>query len=347
MLRLKKFVSLLFILLPCLAFGDEWEICLGSFNNFENAKTRLEILKNSGIPVYLTDYSQNYKIFYRVMYEEKFTDLQTATFHQNMISNLPVVKNLKISDVWCVHTVTEEKSDSPAKPANVIVPETRKLTIKDSDSGNPVPDANVNIDEKWDVSTDEAGKASVPNEVPDGEHSIVVTKGNTYVPTSGHFTLQNDDIISTPQISVPKAVDYSRIKIVLDWGEWPYDLDSHILSSSAHVFFVNMSQENLNLDRDDTSSYGPETVTIREPKASETYRYYVFNYSDEGRTDSSRLSNSGARVKVFLDNDFVKEFNVPQDKEGLLWHVFDIKNGNEIVVCDEITTDALYTGDIK
>jgi len=342
MLKLTKILSILLFVLSSFAFADEWEICLGSFKNFENARSRLEFLRNSGLPVHLTDYSQNYQIFYRVVYDEKFTELEKALQRKDSISDLPAVKRLKINDVWCIHTVTEEtdqKSETEPKNRSLNVPESRKLTIKDSDSGNPVADANVNIDEKWNVSTDEAGKAPLPNDVPNGEHTITVTKGNSYVPTSGHFTLENDKIVSASQISVPKAVDYSRIKIVLDWGERPYDLDSHILSSTGHVYFLNMTHKNMNLDRDDTTSFGPETVTIREAESGETYKYYVYNFSDGGYEFSDRLSKSGARVKVFFDNDFIKEFNVPQNTPGLLWHVFDIKNGNEIVVYDEILTD--------
>ena len=89
------------------------------------------------------------------------------------------------------------------------------------------------------MKSDLEGKAPIPDEVQDGEHKLYVTKGNEYVKTESSFVLSQGEVASTPQISLPKAVDFKRIKIVLDWGEYPSDLDSHVEDSNFHIYFSN------------------------------------------------------------------------------------------------------------
>ena len=63
-------------------------------------------------------------------------------------------------------------------------------------------------------------------------------------------------------------------RIVLTWSSTPSDLDSHLsgpLSTGErfHVYYSDMSafdngQTVATLDLDDTSSYGPETITLKK-----------------------------------------------------------------------------------
>jgi uncharacterized protein YfaP (DUF2135 family) len=73
------------------------------------------------------------------------------------------------------------------------------------------------------------------------------------------------------------------------------------------------------LDVDDTSSYGPETITVSSVEDG-TYRYFVHNWS---RNSSSELSNSGATVKVYFgsSSEAAYTFYVPQGY-GYYWNVF-------------------------
>ena len=105
--------------------------------------------------------------------------------------------------------------------------------------------------------------------------------------------------------------------------------------SNHHVYFSNRYEYNMDLDRDDTDSYGPETITIRDIQADKKYEYYVFNYSHQELYGTS-LSYSNARVRVIIQNEQVKEFYITPGMIGRTWHVFDIINGNEIVVFDEL-----------
>lgn len=311
-------------------FAENWQICVGSFHNKQNAENREKILNENGISVHITEFKKSdNETLYRVIYEEILSDKQSAQLHKEMLAEVPVIKNLKIDDLWLLGNSSEE----------VSVEEGRFLLITDSDNGNPVPDADVNIDQKWDVKSSSEGKAPLPREVEDGEHSVTVTKEGEYVATSGNFTLENGKVASAPQISIPKAVDYERIKIVLDWGEYPADLDSHIFSKNYHVYYPNQIDGNLSLDHDDTTSYGPETVTIRDIDKNDVYRYFVHNYSDKFDYSSERLSNSNARVQVYFNNELKQTFNIKQGLAGTIWHVFDIVDGDKIDVKDVVTND--------
>ena len=48
--------------------------------------------------------------------------------------------------------------------------------------------------------TNEIGMAPIPDEVPDGEHIILVTKEGEYVPTNSKFTLTDGEVSSISQI---------------------------------------------------------------------------------------------------------------------------------------------------
>jgi hypothetical protein len=226
------------------------------------------------------------------------------------------------------------------KPKEVVkeLPKNRVIVVRDSDTGNPVPYADVNIDDTWDLQSDSAGQVPLPNEIQEGEHKLTVTKGDEYVPTEDVFVVAKGEITSAPQISIPKAVDFKRIKIILDWGDVPWDLDAHVVDGTNHVFFSVKEEGNLELDRDDVNSFGPETITIIEPKKDKVYSYYVHDCSNAGNNESVRLSNSKAQVRVYFDNEFKTSFKITPNKKGLSWHVFDIEDGDKIVKKGKIST---------
>jgi len=140
-----------------------------------------------------------------------------------------------------------------------------------------------------------------------------------------------------------------EIRIVLSWGEYPYDLDSHLTgpiensNDRFHIYYGSKGNiENSpysNLDVDDTNSYGPETITIVK-KINGVYRYSVHNFSADSSEikDNSYyygLSNSNAKVKVFNDKGLVFETSVPNG-EGTLWTVFEIE-GHEVIPINRLS----------
>lgn len=312
--------------------AEEWKVCLGSFRNKKNAETRVELLKERGIPSSIVQHKTgDGSILYRVFFEENFQNQAAANLHKELLSNYPPIKALKINDIWFLKVKETENTPPVVQRSVAPISPQRSLTIKDSDTGEPVPEADVSIDEKWKMKSDSEGQVPIPAEVEDGVHTLQVSKAGQYIQTEGEFTLDGGQVVSAPQISLPKEVDYKRIKIVLDWGEEPSDLDAHLYGQNAHVYFNNQRASNMELDRDDTSSYGPETHTIKEPAPNDVYKYYVHNYSDSDIPASLRLSNSEAQVKVYIDNELKKTFTITPNQEGTIWHVFDVVNGREIV----------------
>ena len=97
------------------------------------------------------------------------------------------------------------------------------------------------------------------------------------------------------------------------------------------------------LDVDDTSSYGPETITLIKPIIDGTYKYSVHDYSNDSgeqvALDANReMALSGAVVKVYKGTELLRTYQVPTDQTGIVWNVFELKN-------DVITTLNTMTGE--
>ena len=126
------------------------------------------------------------------------------------------------------------------------------------------------------------------------------------------------------------------LRIVLSWGEDPDDLDSHLRGYDSngtefHVYYPSSNREAYdvdgdeiaNLDIDDTSSYGPETITVHFADQTRPYRYYVHDYSNGGNAESTAMSYSGAKVTVYSGNTLLATYDIPTGQAGTIWHVFD------------------------
>lgn len=145
--------------------------------------------------------------------------------------------------------------------------------------------------------------------------------------------------------SITPILNENEYRIVLTWGEDPWDLDSHLSGprneegDRFHVYFSNRfataSTEDGNvtvakLDHDDTSSYGPETITLIKLSNDSVYHYAVHDYTNKYSSESKALSMSGAKIVVYHGNSVIATFNVPINKVGTVWNVFDIQ-GNQLI----------------
>lgn len=138
-------------------------------------------------------------------------------------------------------------------------------------------------------------------------------------------------------VSISKPLSAGKVRFVLTWGANPADLDSHLTGAAGngsryHVYFGQKTgyykgKLSADLDVDDTTSYGPETVTLDLKKHKKgTYHYYVHDYTNRSLSSSRALAKSGARVTVYKGSKVIATYRVP-NKPGTLWHVFSIKNG--------------------
>ena len=144
----------------------------------------------------------------------------------------------------------------------------------------------------------------------------------------------------TVEIHFSPSLPEGEMRIVLSWGQYPEDLDSHLFTpydsamgdSGYHIFYSNQHDAvGDNLDVDDTDSYGPETITIPVVKNG-LYKYYVVDYTNCSRSNpgSYDMSNSGATVNVYASNGLAATFYVPANQPGVIWEVFEIRNGQII-----------------
>ncbi|MFC1587594.1 pre-peptidase C-terminal domain-containing protein [Planctomycetota bacterium] len=136
-------------------------------------------------------------------------------------------------------------------------------------------------------------------------------------------------------------------RFVLEWGEHPRDLDSHLLTppiagDAYHIYYPASNRGSTTglpfaeLDVDDISSFGPETITIGRLFPG-TYRYSIFNYSR-----NPAITTSQAMVTVFDEFGLLEEFSIPTSGAGLWWHLFEI-NGEtgQLTVINQISSDAI------
>jgi hypothetical protein len=135
----------------------------------------------------------------------------------------------------------------------------------------------------------------------------------------------NQDTATTP------ALLGGQMRVVLTWGAEPSDLDTHFTGPDGnggrfHISYTNLTAgTTAQLDRDDTTSFGPETVTLNKQFPG-TYRYYVHDFSNgsaSAQSPSYDLSRSDAKVQVFISTGLLAVYNVPSNQGGTVWSVFE------------------------
>jgi len=115
--------------------------------------------------------------------------------------------------------------------------------------------------------------------------------------------------------------------ITLSWGEHPEDLDSHFYGPTEaqdaefHLDFIDqtvtVAGTSIFLDVDDTSSFGPEVVTIPKFPLAGRYHYLVDHYYGD-----SNIKTSPTRVELNLESD-ITIYSPPTGDPTDIWHVFD------------------------
>jgi len=157
---------------------------------------------------------------------------------------------------------------------------------------------------------------------------LIKTVLEGYITEDNSIALDSDDSSVNQNVILSPAMNSGEVRIVLTWGETPEDLESHLTAPNNegcryHCFYDTREIPGADLDLDDRTSYGPETITITS-LASGTYRYYVHDFTNRNSKTSTALSLSGAHVRVYFGSGAAPlDFNVPSG-EGTVWHVFDI-----------------------
>ena len=269
----------------------------------------------------------------------------TVRYNESNIQNLQIeaISSTQINDGYAEGTITDAKTGLPVAGLTLYIRE---------GIGNSFGEAIMTL------TTDSNGKY----------RTDALKPGNYTVQVVDERELENEDerygtilfaikIVSDRTITEQNATTSNKIgivadsiRVVLNWGSTPSDLDSHLYAdmndgtSDYHIYYSSKTNGSIaNLDVDDTSSYGPETVTVSYI-GSGIYKYYVHDYSGKSNTSSSNLKNSGAQVKVYLGGSAspAYTFYVPNGL-GTYWHVFTYNSQTgEFIVVNEISNSAGY-----
>ncbi len=208
-------------------------------------------------------------------------------------------------------------------------------------TGEPLPDVKVaatSADNQL-IELKEVEAGIYMADVETGDYTLQFQK-HGFIPCSFNVNMGFDE--NPREVVCAMTPEIKNIRIVLTWGSRPRDLDAHLSGPNPdggdfHIWYRHkmlIGGKDF-LDRDDTSSYGPETITIYKP-AKGDYYYAVHDYSNRHSSRNRRLSASGARVQVYGDNKLMGSFEVPANKKGTVWHVFKIDQTNQIVPINTI-----------
>jgi hypothetical protein len=222
-----------------------------------------------------------------------------------------------------------------ANPAQ-IAPEGVEVLVGDltgrvADAQNPtlgVPNITVSLRAGVNIRSGAAVAQAVTD--TSGYYTFTGVNVGTYTleASGADFSATYQDVYvleggnTAPDTLVSAELQEGQLRVVLTWGDSPSDLDSWLyLPSGSYVSYGSRGSLTVDpfaaLDVDDTSSYGPETITIAQTIAG-TYQYYVHNYSG-----SPDITTSMAMVRVFGEAGLVHEVSVPVVGTGRYWHVFD------------------------
>lgn len=213
--------------------------------------------------------------------------------------------------------------------------------LKDALTGLPIQDMTYNIRKDWNNTTGavlETGTFDASTyelSLNLGNYTLEIIKEN-YITNHINIAVVLDEtktynVTLSPENS---SIDTDNLRIVLTWGEYPWDLDSHLYGkdklTDSDVFHTCYWAKNYyqgstaiaKLDVDDTTSYGPETTTIYELNDNMKYSYYVHDFTNGYSSSSTAMAASGAKVQVYAGNVCYFTFNVPNEG-GTWWHVFD------------------------
>jgi 5-hydroxyisourate hydrolase-like protein (transthyretin family) len=122
-------------------------------------------------------------------------------------------------------------------------------------------------------------------------------------------------------------------RIVLNWGASPADIDARLSGPTANgsdrftLGYWNKAIEDSTLDRDDVTSYGPETITVVSQHDGE-YRFFVRCFND--------CAGAGATVTIFNQDGVLHQIEMPDEESGKFWNVFTI-DGNTYTEINELT----------
>jgi hypothetical protein len=199
-----------------------------------------------------------------------------------------------------------------------------------------------------------------------GSYTVEVSKSGfetRYINITLYGSTMTQDFSLISQVS--SLVNGAFATIILNWNLNPNDIDSHLTGPSTtgrfHIYYAHklytsdgllaydMNADNpcassnivASLDRDDTTSYGPETTTLCRPTAGGVYNYYVHHYAG-----TSTMAQSPATVTLSLANGTTRTFTAPSAGSvgnDDIWHVFNFDTNGNVYPVNQIIGNGSQT----
>jgi len=304
-----------------------------------------------------------------VLHDQQYTiEITSEGYEPVVIKNVDT--DTQSSDVSLNSVQTTEETALVNYSANII----------DATSGNTAvsgvqvtirSDLDNQTGDIVDTATSNASGAFTFNGLQPGNYTLELNKTHYHTHFENIFvnsSVEDGQLFIVPQVSEPDPVPVettpviTSMTITLQWNEYPVDLDTHLTGPQAasstrfHVQYDNKcwADTTLNeeavcddnatviLDRDDVTSYGPETIRINEMTTG-SYHFYVHHadYPSLGEDTSTGFisQSSGAIVKVIDNYGRSFTFNAPTTGgEGAddIWHVFSTDDHNTPVPINNI-----------
>ena len=198
----------------------------------------------------------------------------------------------------------------------------------------------MNGEQSVAITTDSQGRAPVRESIAKDPAALIIV----------HKAGYSDLVAKCPCVGMTYAVSpvmntLDGMRIVLNWGAHPDDLDGHLAFAGNHVSFSSKVGADAQLDVDHLDGYGPETITVGRRHAGVRYVYAVHDYWDRTKPDTPDLSASDAKVFVYIGQTLIRTYYVPKGRKGNIWTVFAISKDGELQ--DINTMSGAYASSFK
>ena len=180
------------------------------------------------------------------------------------------------------------------------------------------------------------GSGNLVIELTSGVYTLEI-RMNGYVVGYRTVTVDEDKNVS---VALTKPVTDKQMKVVLSW-EGDQDLDSYLFTpyraKKGNMAYIGGSakkdKHGNRLYLDGKNGNNVEIINIANIKNG-YYKYYVSDYTNSLKKNYSAKDMVGLniRVEVYGKNGLVAVYIIPYNSNGVIWEVFEIKNGKVVPI---------------
>ena len=180
------------------------------------------------------------------------------------------------------------------------------------------------------------GSGNLVIELTSGVYTLEI-RMNGYVVGYRTVTVDEDKNVS---VALAKPVTDKQMKVVLSW-EGDQDLDSYLFTpyraKNGNMAYIGGSakkdKHGNRLYLDGKNGNNVEIINIANIKNG-YYKYYVSDYTNSLKKNYSAKDMAGLniRIEVYGKNGLVAVYIIPYNSNGVIWEVFEIKNGRVVPI---------------